>query len=241
MEKELIRGGNDKVTVPDYKRSDFLRFDAVTRGDNKDITQSESDDTDELENYADFGNWKDYETLEAGKALKLMTWCIFHFGPHAVDKSKLPQSRIWAEDKMQKWLSCDDVAFVLLVLEHSINKWIRLCKYEELTRRKKSRKEAELTKGSKFPSGSGISSKEGQARFVGLKTYIQKSYYDETEQANKNLQALNKSIKDLVAKIEGDQMAKTAEAVQEHTQNPEIEAINDASWLKLFGVAYEPV
>jgi hypothetical protein len=80
-----------------------------------------------------------------------------------------------------------------------------------------------------------------QAHFVGLKNCIQRSYYDETEQANKNLRALNKSIKDLVAKIEGDQMAKTAEAVQEHTQNPEIEAINDASWLKLFGVAYEPV
>ena len=235
----MIRGDNERVDIPKYRRSDFLRFHAVTRGDNKDITQS--DDVDLLANYADFGSWKDYETLEAGDALKLMTWCIFHFGPHAVDKSKLPQSRIWAEDKMQSWLSCDDVAFVLLVLEHSINKWIRLSDYEIMAKRKKTRKEAEETKGSKFPSGSGISSKEGQARCVGLKTYIQKSYYDETEQATKNLRALNKSIKDLVAKIEGDQVAKTAEAVQEHTQNPEIEAINDASWLKLLGVAYEPV
>ena len=80
--------------------------------------------------------------------------------------------------------------------------------YEKMTNKKKTRKEAEQTEGSKFPSGSRISSKEGQARFVGLKTYIQKSYYDETEQATKNLRALNKSIKDLVAKIEGDQMAK---------------------------------
>jgi hypothetical protein len=235
----LIRGANVRVEVPKYRRSDFLRFHAVTRGDNKDIT--ESDNIDILGNYADLANWKDYETLEAGVALKLMTWCIFHFGPHAVDKSKLPQSRIWAEDKMQSWLSCDDVAFVLLVLEHSINKWIRLERYEEFAKKKKTRKEAELTEGSKFPSGSGISSKEGQARFVGLKTYIQKSYYDETEQATKNLRALNKSIKDLVAKIEGDQMAKTAEAVQEHTQNPEIEAINEASWLKNFGDGFEPV
>jgi hypothetical protein len=225
------------VQVPNYRRSDFLRFHAVTRGDNKDITAS--DDVDALGNYADLDNWKDHETLEAGNGLKLMTWCIFHFGPHAVDKSKLPQSRIWAEDKMQSWLSCDDVAFVLLVLEHCINKWIRLYKWEELTKKKKTRREAELTKGSKFPSGSGISSKEGQARFLGLKTYIQRSYYDDTEQANKNLGALNKSIKDLVAQIEGDQVAKTAEAVQEHTQNPEIDAINNASWLKLFGNEFE--
>ncbi len=75
---------------------------------------------------------------------------------------------------------------------------------------------------------------------MGLKNCIQRSYYDEKEQANKNLRAPNVSTKDLVDKIEGDQMEKTAEAVQEHTQNPEIEAINDASWLKLFGVAYKP-
>lgn len=225
-----------------YTRSNFLRFDAISKGENKDIFIGLRDGTEKVETadtWRDFNSWVDYESLlepedseEKNDALELMSFCVYNFAACVVNKEVLPPLNKLGRIPLRQWLSVDDLAFILGTLESCINKWIR--QYWYLSEKKKKLlqegKCAEDTKlleikldrgrtnemkknnvksehervkhlpGAKYESGSGIAGAKGQSRLAGLKVYIYRNYFEDTEFARRNEAALNSKLASMAEK-----------------------------------------
>lgn len=70
-------------------------------------------------------------------------------------------------------------------------------------RANKVRTELETVKqfrGAKYDAGSGIAGSKGQARIAGLKVFIYRSYFDNTDEARENTEALNAALCNLAQK-----------------------------------------
>lgn len=202
----------DDADRPRYKRSDLLRFAVESKGCNKDIIRSIQAGHEKIEDpsvWENFDNWVDHEaTLADGAGLELITWLVYHFSPAVVMHDRLkPAMKEWGTVSLGSWLTIDDLAFIVLTLEHSINKWIGL---HALLQKKKqaaeeqgqdpdavdelSKEEVKIVPGNKFRPGSGVSGLEGQARFKALKLYFHKNYYSGSAEARKNEEALKNSL-----------------------------------------------
>ena len=249
--------GNDGESP--YTRADFLRFNAATKGDNKDVFEgfdASSDFQESVETkerWADFANWTDHPTLAEGEGLELIGWSLFHFAPCVVHKNRLPPTSKWAVTPLDQWLTIDDIAFILLTLENCINKWIRL--YNQLLKKRREavedgknpasvcltkKEEMAATRGAKFPAGSGVSGIQGQKRFNGLKLWIKRNYYDDTTLAKQNSEALKAQLDALVVEEEERRMGdserskstRRQEAAAVEVRDPELDDLHDLEWLR---------
>ena len=253
------RNGKDPSVIPPYTRKDFLRFDAASRGDNKDIIDAlnstvpgvPKEDVEDAGQWHDFASWKDYENLTATRGLEVLAWAIFNFAPCVVEKSRLPSTDKWAGTELKKWLSIDDIGFILITLENSINKWIRLSRKLEDKKRQARLASLDPSKvvllkadmkevpGTKFPAGSGVSGRIGQERFHALKLYLKRNYYDDTELTRENCKALAKELSRILEEEErkreerpgGNGWGDSNEAEAAHIHiNPELDSLHDMEW-----------
>ena len=260
------RDGREPDVVPAYTRRDFLLFDVASKGDNRDIlnffeperipnvpeaSQPKKEDVEDPEKWSGYNDWKDYPTLAEGRGLEVMAWTIFNFAPCVVHKSRLPTTDKWAGTPLKKWLTMDDIAFLLITLENCINKWIRL--YQKLKEKKEQalqvgvadvsrvflpKEELAAIPGTKFPSGSGVSGRVGQERFNALKLYIQRNYYDDSPIAQGNCDALAKVLENLVEaeeKKRASSATASADAAPEDIEphvvtNPALDSLHDMEW-----------
>ena len=254
----------EELDIPKCTRKDFLLFDVDTKGPNIDIVESFAKphkvDHDQIENrvsWNNFDQWTGYESLKEGDGLKLLAWVIFHFAPSVVVKQRLPVTDRWAGTPIGKWLTTDDIAFLLVTLENNINKWIRsgriLAKKRELAKEEGSsdvskvtllKKEVQILKGAKFPSGSGISGKEGQARFNAIKLFIQRNYFRADEESQRNNDALHGELQrlllaeEMLAQSRSEGQGATAVQREEPAQDAVVEtaatialdALHDEEW-----------
>ena len=254
------------LEIPNYTRKDFLLFDVTSKGQNTDIVESFARETDEdhIENrvsWRDFDQWTGYDNLQEGPGLKLLAWVIFHFGPSVVVKQRLPVTDRWAGTPIGKWLTTDDIAFLLVTLENNINKWIRSGKLlskkrqlalaagaEDVSKVTLLKKEVQILKGAKFPSGSGISGREGQARFNAIKLFIQRNYFLGNEETQRNNDTLHEELQALVLaeetraaskrrgavdRHEGGGNVAAQDAVVETEDSRALDALQDFEWKKL--------
>ena len=103
-----------------YTRSNFLRFDALSKGDNKDIVEGLVDGSEKVETpqtWAGFPSWENYDTLLEGDGLEIMAYAIYHFAACVVLKSYLPPLDQWGKIPLRRWLTVDDIAFILGTLD----------------------------------------------------------------------------------------------------------------------------
>jgi hypothetical protein len=120
-------------------------------------------------------------------------------------------------------------------VENGINKWIRLYRRLEKAKQKArqenraepqnllafmSKKEIAKVKGTKFPSGSGTSGREGQKRYHRLKIFISENFYESNERATNNKKELEGRLMKLVREAE----ARNSNGEKSRTHNEEEEA-----------------
>lgn len=205
-----------KTFPPELTRKTFLQFAVDSRGKNEDIKES-----DEVEK-GGYGKEKwsacDLSTHDA-KGTKAMAWAVFQFSRFVVSRetaAEMKEVEFWENPAtLMSKISIDDIAFILITLENSINKWIRLHKILVAKREAAGANgNTELAKrvclvkadmknvpGSKFPNGTGISGPEGQKRFNALKIYLfQNLYKKNSETGRENITALAKACHALALK-----------------------------------------
>ena len=256
-----------------------MRFDAISRGENKDIFDRFCEGSESVENeakWSDFDTWTDYDSLLEGHGLELMAYSIYHFAACVVLKELLPQLEKWGSIPLRKWISVDDIAYLLGTLETCIDKWIRQYRYlqekkkqlveagqcsadiklldikldrskpTEEMKRKKEKNEHETVKhlpGNKYETGSGIAGAAGQRRMAGLKVYIYKNYFENTNFAAENQKALNERLaamaeKDILEREEEgakDTASKRSSQTKEHAPPPVLDDICRMDYAALLG------
>lgn len=208
--KELLKDDKDTESK-NYHRSNFSRFAIHSVGSNDDITLNCS--IDPKSNYANCDTWTeidDFTDPNNKKHLELLSWMIFQFGTYVVADNL--KQHLLAATHIGQWMNLESLTFLFAVLEQHINAWPHELEFEmtqeaahpnDKSKRQlyKNLKPKELKmKGKKFYKGHGISSDLGQARHDGILRYFQKVFYDQNEQARRNLDALNLSVEARVHK-----------------------------------------
>ena len=105
--------------------------------------------------------------------VKLLCWLCLHF-LECIKPFKVYKAFRMNQAPLMSGVTYDDLAFLVLTLEHHAKKWLEMMKKMEEGNQGQLTKEhtKELGKAHCKYTGNGVSGPEGQQRFVELKTYF---------------------------------------------------------------------
>jgi hypothetical protein len=244
--KELM---NQECTKVDYTRYDFLCIvvDASIRTPANqtvyDKLQSEHvankipEERDEIEvsweRWKLYPNFPPHDSVRYGKGLNIIVWVIHTFVYLFIEderrKSYLELVETW-EPTTIEWISPDLFAFMILTLQHSINRWRSGLVYIEKERMQSGNDDfgfRDIPKdvvnklpGREFEHGKGISGNAGQNRYRSLMKFWHLNYSkvngSNSEDVKANISALGTELKKLVAKEREDAQAGMDEEDSTH-------------------------
>lgn len=227
-----------------YTRYNFLLFDAPTikSGGNDALharlklhyeqnpdsePEWESENWNEWKSYPNFSMYS-YENLTAGDALEFMAWLVHTFaGSVSCSGAKDDTYEVRFADKGLDFMTTDDLAFIFVQLEHNISMWNMLERaYREKIIVNDEKKFTEEEKkvfalikehGYEFPkTGSGVSGKFGQRRYIGITKFFHFAYWQKdkaTDEYLPSVAANRKALSDRLSElIEADRETAAAAA-----------------------------
>lgn len=141
--------------------------------------------------FGKYHHGKEDVNLKEPRTITLLAWVIQTFVPLVITESNL--FNFWDSLKnrapISTFVSVSDLSFVILVLEHHINKWRIMGEFKRRTRRFMPERLARNIGGLLYPGG--IAGKEAKRRFVDLQVYFQLTFYSiNGSKANANMRML---------------------------------------------------
>jgi hypothetical protein len=160
-----------------------------------------------------------HPTLTGGKSVDFLAWVVYFFMPDVSKRvMELDNRRLYKKGILFAKMTADDLAYLFLLLENNINHWILVSQKldamkedgEERGDKRQWRQTKKEIGGYEFSLGSGISGKEGTARFYSLRKFFWQHYYRNDEESAA-VSAANRSalIKAILEVMKSDKRNKT--------------------------------
>ena len=177
-----------------------------------------------LRHFLQFGTQQTVAPARAGDltldgTMVPLAWAVVHFVPLVLHRPlELRQNMLSEESPIVDCITCSDLAFVVLVLEHHIMKWRHLIHWERETGEPPSDERSRTAIGLLYDGG--MAGEAAKRRFDDLSLYFFMTFWsDATANKKRNVDRLERLTRE-IAKEESSEIAEIISAPQQATILP---------------------
>jgi hypothetical protein len=158
-----------------YTRKHFARFGGgnpdCSEGTDVNADYSEDEKEEWTENENPEVTFKAHEGEIDDQDMQVLVWLTHHLVGKILPKELEHERMVQDKKEITSWITPDDIAFLVLSMEHHANQWRRHARHQ------KEKPDVKLTvdemeRGMKYTKGNKLSGKEAQIRYERLRIYF---------------------------------------------------------------------